>query len=258
VITSGVGGIYDMVINAGYLYIGGDRFATVNLADPTLAVHLDGDPFGSDGAVAVSNGFAFTGEVNNNNDGRINIYNVSNPAAPVFVRQQAVAGFGGIAYRALVPFGGSYLIAVSGDRPGGFDHDITVIDRTNVNSLVKVIELPIANFDALDGVIDGNTLYVAGGDGGVAVVDLTNPFAPAVKSIINTPGIARGIAMAGPNLVAVADAGGPGVTILDVTDKTAPFIAGNQQVIGNTADVDVVGKTIYAASENYYQVIQRP
>jgi hypothetical protein len=255
---SGYGGITDLVINGGYMYVAGDRFATVNLADPNLTKNFTSDPFGADASIVVSNGFAFTGEMNNNNDGRINIYNVSNPGAPSFVRQQAMAGVGGLIYRALAAFGTSYLIAISPDRPSGVDHDVTVIDRTNVNALVKVTEVPIANFDALDAVVDGNTLYVAGGDGGVAIIDLTNPFAPAIKSILNTPGIARGIALAGTNQIVVADGGGPGVTFIDVTSKTAPFIIGSQALPGNITDVDVVGNTVYVAGENYYHTIVRP
>jgi hypothetical protein len=259
VLTESIGGIYDVVINGGYLYLVGDRLATINLADPTLGLHLgSGDPFGSDGCVAVSNGFAFTGEINNNNDGRINIYNVSNPGSPAFVRQQIVGAIGGLIYRAIVPFGSAYIVALTPDRPSGVDHDITILDRTSINNLVKVSELPIPNFDALDGVVDGATLYVAGGEGGVAVVDMTNPFAPVVKSIINTPGIARGIALDGPNKLVVADAGGPGLTFIDVTDKTAPVITGTQQLNGNPTDVDVVGKNIYVGAENYFHSIIRP
>ena len=48
--------------------------------------------------------------------------------------------------------GTSYLIALTPDRPGGVDHDVSIIDRTNVNYLVKVSEVPIANFDPMDGI----------------------------------------------------------------------------------------------------------
>ena len=79
-----------------------------------------------------------------------------------------------------------------------------------------------------------------------------------VKSIINTQGIARGIALDGPNKLVVADAGGPGLTFIDVTDKTAPVITGTQQLNGNAVDVDVVGKNIYVAADNYFHSIIRP
>ena len=256
IVSSGVGGVYDVDINSGYAYVGGDRFGTINLAD--LSVHLTADPYGGDASIAVSNGYAFTGESDYNNDARINIYNVSNPAAPVYVRQQNFPGLYPFVFRALVPMGSSYLIALSPDRPGGAGHDIQVIDRTNVNNLMKIGELEIANFDALDGVIDGSTLYVAGGDGGVAIVDMTNPFSPQLKSVINTPGIARGIAVSGVNEIVVADAGGPGITFIDVTDKAHPTIIGSQKLIGNVVDVNVVGKSVYVAAENFFHMILRP
>src|SRR5207244_4284748 len=123
VVNGTIGPIQDAVINSGYLYLAGDRLATINLSDPTLAMHLaNSDPFGAEAAVAVSGGFAFGAEINNNNDGRINIYNVSSPGAPLFVRQQAVAGVSGLAYRALVPLGANYLIAITPDRPCGGDY----------------------------------------------------------------------------------------------------------------------------------------
>src|SRR5207244_10442662 len=200
VVNGTIGPIQDAVINSGYLYLAGDRLGTINLSDPTLAMHLaNSDPFGAEAAVAVSGGFAFGAEINNNNDGRINIYNVSSPGAPVYVRQQAVAGVSGLAYRALVPLGANYLIAITPDRPFGGDYDIAVIDRTNINSLVRLTTLPIPNFDAIDGVVDGATLYVAGGDGGVAIIDLNNPSSPQIKSIIDTPGIARVSALPCPH-----------------------------------------------------------
>ena len=129
VVNGTIGPIQDAVINSGYLYLAGDRLATINLSDPTLAMHLaNSDPFGAEAAVAVSGGFAFGAEINNNNDGRINIYNVSSPGAPLFVRQQAVAGVSGLAYRALVPLGANYLIAITPDRPFGGDYDIWMMN----------------------------------------------------------------------------------------------------------------------------------
>ena len=41
VLNESLGGIYDVVMSGGYLYIAGDRLGTINLSDPTLALHLD-------------------------------------------------------------------------------------------------------------------------------------------------------------------------------------------------------------------------
>ncbi len=253
-----IGGIQDVKISGGFAYVAADRFATIDLSDPALTVRTTGDPCGRDAAVAVVGRYAFTAEVDCIHDGRINVFDVLNPAAPAYVRSQGVAGFGGMIYRSLVGLGTSYLLALSPEKPGGNGHDLIVIDITNVNSLSKAADFDIPNFDALDGVVDGSTLYIAGGDAGVAIVDVTNPLAPSLKSVLNTPGIARGIALAGPNTIVVADAGGPGVTFVDVTSKTAPLVINSQNLAGNITDVDVVGKNVYVAGENQVHIIERP
>jgi hypothetical protein len=256
---SNSGALNDVVFANGYAFFAAERIATVNLTDPamTMNVATNGNPSGSEGAIAVAGDYAFTAEKDWHNDARIHIYNVANPAAPLYVRSQGM-GTGGLLWRSLVTMGSSYLIALTTDRPGGIGHDIAVIHRTNINALVKIADIDIPNFEPLDAMLDGNTLYVAGGDAGVAIVDMTNPFTPTVKTIVNTPGIARGIDMAGPNHLAVADAGGPGVTFVDVTNKSAPVILGNQKTPGNVTDVDVAGNTIFVAGENHYTTIVWP
>jgi len=56
----------------------------------------------------------------------------------------------------------------------------------------------------------------------------------------------------------VADAGGPALTVIDVTNKTQPVITGTQRLPGNAIDVDVVGKRIWVASDSYLHMIARP
>ncbi|HVS32818.1 MAG TPA: Ig-like domain-containing protein [Thermoanaerobaculia bacterium] len=259
IITTTAGGVQDVEISSGYLYIAGDRLGTINLTNPALTTNLaNTNQGGGEGAVAISGSYAFTSETDWFNDGRIHIYNISNPDSPVYVRSQGVSGVSSFNFDGLLALGTSYLIGLSPDRPGGVDRDVMVIDRTNLNSLVKVAEIPIPNFDAYDGVIDGTTLYVAGGDGGVAIIDLTNPLAPVLRSVINTPGVARGVAISGPDEIVVADAGGPGITFVNVADKTNPLIIGSQKVAGNVVDVKVIGKAIYVAGDNHVHIVMRP
>jgi len=55
----------------------------------------------------------------------------------------------------------------------------------------------------------------------------------------------------------VADGSG-GVTFVDTSNKTNPVIKGTQYVTGNTVGVAVTGKTVLAASDQYFSVISRP
>ncbi|HET8798224.1 MAG TPA: Ig-like domain-containing protein [Thermoanaerobaculia bacterium] len=258
--STGVGGLHDARVVNGFVYFVADRLAVLDLNDPALPIRYPGDVCGSEVAMTLSGSYAFAAEAGCYNDGRIVVYNISNPAAPVLVRHQGVAGVGGLSWRGMATLGTGFIVAISPDRPGGTGHDVAVIDITDINNLRKVADIDIPSFDALDGVIDGATLYLAGGDAGVAIVDLTNPLAPVVRSVIDTPGIARGIALGRANELIVADAGGPGIAFLDVTNKSAPAITGTQALTGNITDVDYNPATreIYVAGENYFHTIVRP
>ena len=253
--SPGVGGIYDVRVSSGYAYVAGDRMATIGLTDLVTHLPTGADPCGTEGAVAVSAGFAFTPMQNCFGDGEINVYDVSNPAAPRYVITKGF-GFSSFTFRGLTPMGSGYLIAFSPDRPGNVDHDVSIIDRTNVNSLAKISELAIPNFDAVDGVVDGATLYVVGGDSGLAIADLTNPFSPQLKTVFTALGSVRGVAVSGPNEIVVTD--GRGITFINVTDKTNPIVTGRQTLAGDVVGVDVVGKTIFVPAENYFHRIVRP
>ena len=119
-------------------------------------------------------------------------------------------------------------------------------------------ELDVPNFDAIGGALDGTTLYLVGGDAGVAIVDVSNPVVPVWKSTIDTPGIVRGVAISGPNEIAVADAGGPGLTFLDTSDRMKPIVLGSQPLQGNPIDVKVIGSHLYVATETRSYVVNRP
>jgi hypothetical protein len=257
VVPTGAGAVNDVEIGGGFAYIAGDRLGTIQLSDPTLATKLPSgtNHAGGDIAIALIGNYAVTAEAGWYNDGRVNVYNVTNPAAPVSMRQQRTAAAATV-YRALVPMGTSYLIAISPDKPGNVGHDINVIDVSNIDNFVLKVDLDVAGIDAIDGVLDGVTLYLTGIDGALAIVDLTNPLAPVVKSVTKLPGNSRGVAMSGTNEIVVADA--TSLTFVNVANPVAPVVIGRQKLAGNIADVRVAGKTVHVAAENYYHTIQRP
>jgi hypothetical protein len=79
-----------------------------------------------------------------------------------------------------------------------------------------------------------------------------------LKSIVKTPGIARGVAISGTNEIVVADAGGPGLTFIDTSDKQHPVVLGSQRLPGNPTDVKAIGRTLYVAGENFFHIVNRP
>jgi hypothetical protein len=251
-----VGGVLnDFVVVNGRAFIAANDLVTVDLTNPSSVPFTAPDASNTEVAIAVAGNWAFTATPHAN-DGRVRVYDITNPAAPVWLRDNPLQG--GMTYRKLLPYGTDYLVALSTDAPAGRERDVVIINRANVNAMTYVADLPIASFTPVDAVIDGTTLYVSGGDAGVAIVDLTNPAAPQLVKLFDTPGFARGLAISGPNELAVADASGEGVTFVDVTNKQAPVIKGSQLVPGNPADVKVVGKSVYVAADQVVDVVVRP
>ncbi|HUJ12185.1 MAG TPA: hypothetical protein VL284_00215, partial [Thermoanaerobaculia bacterium] len=252
------GTVEDAAMQNGFGFVTGDRFVTINVSAKTPSVQVPpSKPCGRELALAVAANYAFGAESGCANNGTIDIYDITNPAAPVYMRQQAI-GTTGINYRALLAYGTQYLIAITPDKTSGIGHDVTVIDRSDINNLRNVAELDVPSFDATGGVIDGTTLYLAGADPGVAIVDLTNPGAPAWVSTVDTPGIARAVAVSKPNEIAVADASGEGLTFLDTSDRLHPIVLGSQPLQGNATDVRLAAGRLYVATETRSYVVLRP
>ncbi|HEX6177028.1 MAG TPA: hypothetical protein VF057_01615, partial [Thermoanaerobaculia bacterium] len=255
IVSASSGNIRDVEIAGGFGFVAADRMSTINLIHPSLPQYLPGDPCGSDGAIAIAGQYAFTAMNDCFGDANIHVYNIANPAAPAFVRSQAIAGTSGINYLRLAAYGSSHLVALSLNKPSSIDRDITILDVTNPNSIVKVAEIPIPNFEPNDAIVHGTTLYVAGYNS-VAIFDLTNPAAPLALATFATGGTPRGLAMSGPDELAVAT--GSGLTFVSVADKTRPVVIGRQVLQGNVVDVAVIGKTIHVAAENFHHRILRP
>jgi hypothetical protein len=262
---AGPGAVQEVARRDNFVFVASDRLATFDLtqASPAFNVATGTDPCGRDIGVTVSGNFAYTGEADCNNDGRLNIWNITNPAAPSFVSQTAgLAGTGSFTFHVLLTLGTQYIAGVSPDTAV---RDLTVISISNPTAPAKVATLDVPNFSSDAAIVDGNSVYLAGTvggytlgtPGGIAIVDVTNPAAPVLKATIATPGYARGLAMVGTNELAVAD-GATGVTFIDVTDKTHPVVEGTQAVNGSVHDLKAVGKTLYLASETRFQVVQRP
>ncbi|HUJ13922.1 MAG TPA: hypothetical protein VL284_09060, partial [Thermoanaerobaculia bacterium] len=245
------GAIRDVVIQNGWAYIAADHFSTLNLSDPLASFVNTSESCGGRNAVVVSGGYAFVADTGCNLNGGIWVYDVTNPAAPRFLGTQAVAGIGGHDFTDLQLLGNDYIVALSNSATG---RDVMVIDRRDVNALKKAGELTIASIAAFRGKIAGNLLYIAGGDGGVAIVDVSVPSAPRLVSSFDTPGIARGVDIAGATL-AVSD-GSDGVSFYEVSDPANPKFIGSQPTGGVAWDDAFGGKNLYVANDQGLVIVQ--
>jgi hypothetical protein len=199
-------------------------------------------------SIAVDGVYAYVG--GNCNDGRITIYDVTNPKVPVVLRNQPTGITG--TYTQLIPYG-NYLIGIT-PNGGTSGTDVVIIDRQNVNNLIKVSSTVVTGIFGFRGTVSGQKLYLAGegSTGTMAVVDLSNVSAPTFV-VTPTVGGSRGVAVSG-NLAAFGD-GTSGVTFFDVTVPSAPRLIGTQSVGGMNWDVLFSGGKLYSAGEQIINVI---
>ena len=89
--------------------------------------------------------------------------------------------------------------------------------------------------------------YLADGEGGLKVIDVSNPLLPVLLHTVSTPGFASDVAVSG-NYAYVAD-GAAGLQVVDITDAqtTLPIIVGTKELPGTAVDVSVVSTTAFLA-----------
>ena len=238
------GHVYDLEIVNGWAFVGGHDFCTINAADAAATRNCVSQGFNEIG-VAVSGSHAFTST--GSGDGRIRVFNVSNPAAPAFVREQTFVS--GINFHDVIAYGTDYIVATSPSEPGGVGHDVVVIDRRNVNAMIRIADLNLPGFRGVRGEIAGSTLYLAsdGGDA-VAIVSLADPAAPVEVARVTTGGRTRGVTVSGTTLISADSA--TGISVYDIATPSSPVARGRQWVRGNAWDVLVNGSAIYVANDH--------
>ena len=84
---------------------------------------------------------------------------------------------------------------------------------------------------------------------------MSNPSSPVHLATIDTPGIARAVAVVGENGIVVADAG-RGLTFIDTSSRRQPILLGSQPLDGTPADVKVVNGAVHVATETRYFVLR--
>jgi hypothetical protein len=84
-------------------------------------------------------------------------------------------------------------------RPGRLE----IIAASNPEEPVRIAELPLPG-DLLDVAVAGERIAVAAGEAGIVVIDGSDQVHPRIEAIVDTPGIATGVAIEDP-LIYVAD-----------------------------------------------------
>ncbi|MDM8523924.1 CARDB domain-containing protein [Desulfococcaceae bacterium HSG8] len=130
----------------------------------------------------------------------------------------------------------------------GFDKNTRVSiypDIANKKAVVGSMDTP----GSPKGVaVSGTTVYVADGDGGLQVTDVSDPENPVIVGSADTPGSGSGVTVSGTTAY-VAD-GEEGLQVIDVSDPENPFIIGNADTPGYAIGVTVSGTTAYVADRD--------
>ncbi len=145
--------------------------------------------------------------------------------------------------------GASFRVAVSGSYAYiGSGYKLTILNISNPAALSVAGKTNSNWADEVLGIgVRGSYAYVATGNEGLRVVDVSNPTSPAEVGFYNTPGYAWDVAIDG-NFAYVAD-GEYGLQIVDVTTAYAPQLKANLKLPGVAMDVVVAGTYAYVADE---------
>jgi hypothetical protein len=227
-----------------HVYVAGSDFEqgldVINVANPTSPVVV-GSLHGTGrfpSSVAVSNAYALV-TLSAFSDGRLAVFDVSNPAAPAFAggiqlsSAWDVAVSGRYAFVADGAAGLTVLDILSPNQPvivgsvatGGFTEgvmvsddfayvcapfatpDFQVFDISNPTSPSFLGGATIPG-DPTDVMAIGNFAYIADRDGSLAVVDVTDSGAPVFVGSVATGSGANAVALASPNVVVADTFGG--------------------------------------------------
>jgi hypothetical protein len=116
----------------------------------------------------------------------------------------------------------------------------TTYQSSNTNAAI------VDDFGVVAGVQPGpSSITARNGNSTGTVPVVVSSFNPMPLSSISIPGYANSVRLRGD--YAFVAAGDAGLQILDVSDRTAPFIAGALDTNGNANDVKVVANTAYVA-----------
>ena len=114
---------------------------------------------------------------------------------------------------------------------------------TSAQSINAVVDTPGS---ALDVAISEHYAYVADKNGGLQIIDVSDPAQPQPVASVTTPGAANSVAVYG-SYALVAD-GMAGVQIYNISNPLAPQPYAELSVAGTATDIAVVGTTAYVAA----------
>jgi hypothetical protein len=229
----GTGAVTDLFIAGPRAYVVDDSLGLIVLdvgdlpRGPRETGHFDSLDCAEDVALAgdlayVAGGFS-----------GLDIVRIAEPGHPVMLGSWATPDY-------------SLAVAVSGQYAFiGEDQNLYILDVSDSTNPILTGQYVTSNGTVEDIKIVGNLAYLAEGDMGLGILNISNPANPQEIAHVGVAEYADGIAISG-NYVFVADQG-YGVDILDVSDPGNPQGVAGLETDGDGYDVAVTGEYLLLA-----------
>jgi hypothetical protein len=126
------------------------------------------------------------------------------------------------------------------------DTRILVIAHADLSTMTPsaIIPLPAPGSGLA---IQDNTLYVAGGDGGIHIFDITNPLSPVQQGWESSILDPRSIAV--KDHLAFVAGGSQGLGVINVSNPTVPILSGGFRTVGEADHIAISGDYVYASTD---------
>ena len=203
--------------------------ASFNTQNVEFVGHIGGTAY----ALAIKDNYAYFGE-----GATLTILDINDPMSPIVIGKSPLLS----SFVNDVAIAGNYAyVAVY--------NGLQVVDVTNpaMPHVVGFYDFYQTTNEEISGVaVSGNYVYIAAGyNGGLQILNATDPTALTQAGSYNTPGAARGVTVAG-NFAYVADDWG-GLQIINVAEPSMPTQAGFINM-RDAADVTVSGSYAYVST----------
>ena len=151
----------------------------------------------------------------------------------------------GLEYASSILWSKAYDVQIDGDFAYcGFLNGLVILDVTDRRSPAAVSQLYLGGgFDVEKA---GNLVFIAAGNRGLKVVDVTDPKAPVLKGEAATAGPAKALAVAGRNIFIAA--GPAGLLVFEAAKLEAPRLIATLDTSGEAEGITLAGTTALVAA----------
>ena len=209
----------------------------VNAPDSVASYNTEGSA--NDVTAAAINGdlYAFISDYSN----RLDIVDISNPQNPYLV---------GTVYAAYGLVNTSFVDASRNLLYMSVSSNFLIYNISNLPAEPTLVSSGITGSQSINSLYaSGNYLYIAGGDFGLRIIDVTNPASPKSVSLTNTVGITSDVVVS-TGYAYVADSYN-GMLIMDVSNPQAPVLKSKFASTGQILAIYANNNNVFCADNNY-------